>query len=98
MARQSTPVPGLLVLSPLPVELGDEDESLSDDLPVTATFVHLAAGQAQVAVPYLPGLLQFTGILQVGPSGEADGHVSSFRLLLDTPDSLALASLAAALR
>ncbi len=97
MARQTPPTPGMLVLSPLPVDLGDEDESLSDDLPVTATFVHLEAGQAGVTLRYLPGLLQFTGTLNVGLAEEADGHVSAFRLRLDHADSQRLAELGRAI-
>ncbi|MGH9884568.1 MAG: hypothetical protein ACREBE_03515, partial [bacterium] len=33
MVRAETPTPGVFILSPFPVALGDEDESLADDLP-----------------------------------------------------------------
>lgn len=95
LARQADAPPGRLVLCPLPVELGDADESLSDDLPVTATFIHLSGPPAPV-LPYLPGLLQFTGVFEVGPQDEPDGHVSSFRLQLDADDSAALVALVTA--
>jgi hypothetical protein len=38
-------------------------------------------------VPYLPGLIKLTGILQVGFEQEIDGRVSTVRLLLDAPIS-----------
>jgi hypothetical protein len=76
MAHQVTPVPGLLILSPIPVELGEADESLSDDLPPTVVFVHFD----DRSVPYFRGVLQLTGTLSVGARDEADGHVSQVQL------------------
>lgn len=79
MVHQDAPSPGLFILSPLPVALGDADESLSDDLPPAVVFVHFD-GPAQ---PYVAGLLQVTGMLSVGAHDERDGHVSQVRLRLD---------------
>jgi hypothetical protein len=79
MAHQELPTPGVFILSPLPVELGDADESLSDDLPPAVVFVHFDGP----AHPYVAGLLQLTGTLHVGPHDEADGHVSQVRAHLD---------------
>lgn len=90
MASVELPMAGRLVLAPLPVALGDEDESLADDLPVTAVFVHLSATCAERVVPNLRGLVQFIGTLQLGAQDEPDGHVSSVRLLLDEAASLRL--------
>jgi hypothetical protein len=81
MAKQDAATPGMLVFTPMPLALGAEDESLSDDLPGNAVFVHL--NNAQTVPPYLPGLIQLTGVLEVGAKEESDGHVSSYRLLLD---------------
>ena len=83
MVTQEESKPGGLILTPMPVNLGDEDESLSDDLPGNAVFVHLAGKYADKAVPNLQGLLHMTGTLSVGAFEEADGHVSSIRLELD---------------
>ncbi|WP_326941825.1 hypothetical protein [Actimicrobium sp. GrIS 1.19] len=98
MARAETPVAGMFILTPLPVSLGDEDESLSDDLPASSVFVHLNPNAEQAPLPYYPGLLQLTGTLRLGPFEEADGHVSTVRLELDpnlaramTPQQLATA-------
>ena len=81
MAKAENPVPGMFVLSALPVELGDEDESLSDDLPANSVFVH--TGSNQFLVHYITGLIKLTGTLSIGSQAEADGHVSMARLLLD---------------
>ena len=86
MARQETPTAGFFILAPLPVALGDQDEALSDDLPASTVFVHVAQPAQALptdAVPHYAGLLRLTGILSLGPLEEADGHVSTVRLQLD---------------
>ncbi len=75
-----------MILAPLPVTLGDEDESLSDDLPATAVFVHLT-GVGKHAPPYLVGLVQLVGTLDVGTIDEVDGRPSTVRLRLDAATS-----------
>lgn len=81
MAKTEPATPGMFVLSPFPVDLGDEDEKLVDDFPPNAVFVHL--GEKDLAVPTIQGLIKLTGTLQVGSFEEVDGHVSTFRLELD---------------
>ncbi|MFT7325375.1 MAG: hypothetical protein ACI90C_000972 [Rhodoferax sp.] len=85
MARQDgeTAVPGLFILTPLPVTLGDEDESFSDDLPATMLYVHLTAAEQQGYVQHMPGLLTVRGTLELGPKPEVDGRISFVRLRLD---------------
>ena len=85
MVRQenAVAVAGLLVLTPLPVTLGDEDETFADDLPATAVYVHLAPAQAALRLPHMPGLMALTGTLQVGGQAEPDGRRSLVRLLLN---------------
>lgn len=83
MTQQETPSTGAFILSPIPVTMGDEDESFADDLPSNAIFVHLEGSNS--VVPFIPGLLKLTGVLNVGSQEEADGRVSSVSLLLD-PD------------
>lgn len=87
MVTQESARPGFLILTPMPVNLGDEDESLSDDLPGNAVFVHLAPRYAHKSVPNLQGLIQLTGVLSVGSREEPDGHVSTTQLTLDEPTS-----------
>jgi len=83
MVAQDADTPGQFILSPLPVEVGDEDESLSDDLPASSVFVHTAPGAAKQEIPHLRGLISVTGTFRVGAQEEAGGRVSSFRLELD---------------
>jgi hypothetical protein len=78
--------PGMALLTPLPVSLGDEDESFADDLPASTLYLHLAGPLAARSVPYRPGLVSLTGTLQVGAQREADGRSSFVRLVLD-PES-----------
>jgi hypothetical protein len=93
MVKQERAFTDYLILTPTPVEMGDEDESLSDDLPVTALFMHLAPGTAAKALPNVQGLMQLTGTLRLGSHEEPDGHVSAMRLELDAPTSKQLAKL-----
>jgi hypothetical protein len=69
------------ILAPLPLKLGDEDESLADDLPPGVVFVHIA-GQGAPVYRHVPGLLELSGILGVGSFAEADGRVATVRLTL----------------
>lgn len=82
MVRDETAPAGLFILTPLPVSIGDEDESFADDMPANAIFVHLADA-SQKAV-YIPGLINLNGILSLGNRDEADGRTSYLRLQLDT--------------
>ena len=83
MASAELPMAGRLVLSPLPIAMGDEDEPLADDLPAQAIFVHLSGPAAAHALPNYSGLIQLQGRLSVGARDEPNGHLSSVRLLLD---------------
>ena len=88
MAKAESPTAGMFVLAPLPVELGDEDESLSDDLPANSVFVH--TNPKKFVVPHITGLISLIGTLSIGSQLEADGHVSTTRLILDQEISMAL--------
>lgn len=99
MARQDAAdaAPGVILLTPLPVTLGDEDERYADDLPVTTVYVHWVAAPQSPALAYLPGLLALTGRLELGSQAEADGRRSSVRLLLDSASSVGLVNATAAI-
>ena len=91
MVRAELPAVGLLILAPLPVTLGDEDESYADDLPASAVYVHLSETRNQIKLPYMPGLMTLAGVLQLGSAPEVDGRRSNVRLLLDDETSSLLA-------
>jgi hypothetical protein len=92
MARQEQPSTGVLIVAPLPVVLGGEDESFSDDLPATTLYVHLADADRYRSVPWMPGLLSFSGVLRLGAASEVDGRMSFVRLELDPQLSHAIAA------
>jgi hypothetical protein len=79
MARQDTPSAGAFILSPVPANMGVEDEIFSEDLPSSVIFVHLEENGS--TIPYIPGLLKLTGVLRV--DSQADGRACTVRLLLD---------------
>jgi hypothetical protein len=94
MVQQESPATDAFLFSPLQVLLGDEDESLADDLPPSTIRVELRnAGAA--AIPTLPGLLQLTGILHVGMRADAaSGRATPAQLALDAKPERALVRLA----
>ena len=81
LARQDVPTPGCLYLAPFPIQLGDEDEPLADDLPPNMVFVHMPAGVGPS--PSAGKLVSLIGKLAVGAKEEPDGRVSSVRLIPD---------------
>lgn len=81
MAKQETPTPGLFILTPLPVNMGDEDDKFADDMPANSIFVHVDNPDALVL--YTPGLINLTGLLSLGKAQEVDGRISYVRVHLD---------------
>jgi hypothetical protein len=68
------------VLSPLPVTLGDEDESFADDLPPSALYVSASPGADIPA-----RIVTVTGVLHVGPTRSPDGRIFPARIDPVTP-------------
>jgi hypothetical protein len=94
MVRQESPAIDSFLFSPLPVQLGDEDESLADDLPPSTIRVELPTSHG-VVVPTVPGLLQLTGVLHVGMRADpASGRATPALLTLDPRPERALRRLA----
>ncbi|MEK0417964.1 MAG: hypothetical protein RI949_1970 [Pseudomonadota bacterium] len=78
--RRSDSDGGPWILSPVPVFLGDEDESLADDLP--ASIAHLQGLKAEGLDHFktCPGRLAVTGTLDLGPRREPDERISYVRV------------------
>jgi len=94
MVHQQPPLAGGFLLSPLPVEAGDEDESLADDIPASAIFVSLPA-HAGVTAPMLPGLIKVTGCLKLGTREiRGSDRVAAARIELDPEPEQALVAAA----
>lgn len=97
MAQQHSPSKGVFLLSPLPVLLGDEDESLADDLPASAILIELPKS-LDLPIPPLPGLLQLSGTLRVGMrSDPASGRATPAQLVLDAAPERAVQRVARSL-
>jgi len=87
MAHLEEAPAGAFYLAPRPVEC-DEGGGGTADLPPDAVRVVVrSAGEAPVR--WLPGLIEVTGRLQVGPAADAEGRVASFQLVLDRAADLA---------
>lgn len=85
MVDQEEAPPGRLLLSPLRTQIHEHDNALADDLPPSTVFVYVPTSPNN-PIPYTPGLMLLTGVLQVGNQTEPDGRISVVRLILDPPE------------
>lgn len=70
-----------LLLSPLPLMVGDEDEGLADDVPPTAVAVRSASKRA---LPKASGLVEVVGVLEFGARQDAvSGRVSAIHIVAE---------------
>jgi len=94
MVDEQEPTPGVFKLTPVPVQLAEQEDGPADDLPGATVFVHLAPADASRSLPFQSGLLELVGRLELGAREEADGRVAYVRLLLDadTPATTARVS------
>ena len=82
MAQMENELEGSFFLAPRPV-FCDEEGGGNADIPPEAVLV-IVPFLAQQKIHFVPGLLEVTGILEVG-NREEKGQVSSIRLIIDTP-------------
>ncbi len=83
MARMEDSPRGGFWLVPRPLAC-DESGGGTGDLPPEAVFV-VVRSAARRAIAFRPGALSVTGVLELGPRADADGRVSSIRVVLDRP-------------
>ena len=70
-----------LILSPLPVAVGDDDEGLADDVPPSAVAVRSATART---LPDATGLVEVVGTLELGARQDpVSGRVSSIHVVAD---------------
>lgn len=79
MVREAGRPAGLFVLAARPVTV-EAGGCMATDVPVTAVHVHLPGAAGREAVPYTPGRIAVTGVLEIGLRHEADGRNSALRL------------------
>ncbi|MGH8554193.1 MAG: hypothetical protein ACREUD_01235 [Gammaproteobacteria bacterium] len=88
MVKEEEPLPGLFMLTPLPVAMAELADGPSDYLPPATLFVHLAGGYEDKIVAYRPGTWAMSGTLSLGARQEPNGRVSYVRLMLEDPESV----------
>ena len=84
MVRQTAPVPYSLLLAPFAIQLHEREYGLADDLPANTVHVFFARGTSPV-IPHTRGPITLDGVLELGPTEEADGRISHVRLRVAAP-------------
>jgi len=74
---------GPLIVAPVPVVLGDEDESFADDLPAGVAYLHPLDTRTAEMLKACRGVVRVRGRLDIGRATEDDGRQSFVRLLAD---------------
>jgi hypothetical protein len=83
MVKEEDSLPGLFMLTPVPVNLAELADGPSDFLPPATLFVHLPEPAATQIAAYRPGIWTVTGTVQLGARNEPNERVSYVRLLAD---------------
>jgi hypothetical protein len=86
MVREPRRSPGIFILVPRPVTLERNGLCFTEDIPPHAVHVHVAATGAPV--PYVPGRMVLTGVIEIGPRNEVDGRRSAVRLRLNEKEAV----------
>lgn len=82
MAQMEMPPRGAFYLVPRPLHV-DEAGGGTADLPPQSVLV-VSRSVAGQAVPFIPGALEVSGVLEIGNRADEHGHVSAIRLILDS--------------
>ena len=82
MVQQERAALGHFMLTPRPVQMSEQADGDADDLPLAWAMVYLDPEQEDCAIPHSRGLLEVSGVLQVGRHEGPDGRVSWVRLQL----------------
>lgn len=82
MVQMENELEGSFFLVPRPV-FCDEEGGGNADIPPEAVLV-IVPFRARQKIPFIQGLLEVTGILELG-NKEANGQISSIRLIMDGP-------------
>ena len=79
MVGEDEPVAGRLILAPMPMQLVDEDEPESDDLPPNVIYVNFPSS---IHAHSMRGQIRLTGTLRLGAVPQSDGRLAAVRLEL----------------
>jgi hypothetical protein len=86
MVKMELPSKGAFYLAATPVFCDEAGGGTADLPPETVRVTVRSAGGAEV--PFMPGPLEVSGVLEVGNQTDEDGRVSSVRLTLDRPQDV----------
>lgn len=86
MAKMDEPPKGYFYLCPTPI-FSDEEGGGTADLPPVAVKVIVRSMKNQ-DITYIPRAVVVTGKFEMGNKTDDNGQVSSFRLILDSPNDL----------
>ena len=92
MVQQEQKTPGLFLLSPRPIVMNQHADGPADDLPASTVFVELSPEQSNRIVAYTRGVIEVSGVLNIGRKEHADGMVSWIRLELDSNSAITMNS------
>src|SRR5262245_5927667 len=81
MVREEEPLRGAFYLSPQPV-FDSEEGGGNADLPIESVLV-IVKSYEDKEIPFVPGALEATGILQIGKFQDENGHNAAIQLILD---------------
>jgi hypothetical protein len=81
-----------LIIAPVPVVLGDEDESFADDLPASNAYLHPVDERTAQTLRDCHGPVRVRGRLDLGRNAESDGRFSFVRVEADAALCVAPAS------
>lgn len=82
---------GPLIVAPVPVVLGDEDESFADDLPASVAYLHPIDARTAEALQACHGAVRVRGRIDIGRAAEDDGRQSFVRLQVDAAQCAGIA-------
>jgi hypothetical protein len=86
MVKMELPSKGAFYLAATPIFCDEAGGGTADLPPETVRVTVRSAGGAEV--PFMPGPLEVSGVLEVGNQTDEDGRVSAVRLTLDRPQDV----------
>jgi hypothetical protein len=86
MVKMELPSKGAFYLAATPIFCDEAGGGTADLPPETVRVTVRSKGAAEV--PFIPGPLEVSGVLEVGNQTDEDGRVSAVRLTLDRPQDV----------
>ena len=88
MVREEEPIPGVFLMTSVPVALAELADGPADYLPPATLYVYLPPDRAGQLVSWHSGVLEAVGTLELGMRAEPNQRYSYARLILDDVDAV----------